>query len=495
MPTEQLPAPAAAEEFAEEDCPRENAVAAKVVKRWVKVVPERVKVLLVAGSPTWDFQYVRSALGRLAEMEVKDVVLDPVYPRLPMTPKEILSQDVIVLFDVPVAALDEKQWDAVLRMAQVTGGSVILVAGDAHLPAEYSRLPSTAAMLPFLPTFRAPWSTWLGPAPAFHFVPAPDAEGVDFLKLPHEPAQAGDRSRRRRRLPPDDGDSSRLRVSPGERDAGEPPPPRRWEELPGCLRFLQLPETRSKDFKPQAQVLLVEEESRLPVLTEMRLGAGRAFFMGFNDTWRWRFKVGGRDQDHFWRELIQHASEDPYFVHDGSLALDVDNVWAHPNGKILVRARITEEEHGPQTAYMLQVLRDHKRISEHPLTPTGPAGGGRFGATLSLPAGEYEIRWTAAGQGHAAHTVTIAVHIGGTSEEELADLSGHPDTLRKLADATGGEFLTLEQVGRLPERLAAAGDARSRYAELPLWDSPYLFALVVGCLGAEWALRKRVGLA
>jgi hypothetical protein len=491
LPTEQLPAPPRAKNAPKKHVPRENAVAAKVVKRWVKVVPERVKVLLVAGSPTWDFQYVRSALGRMAEMEVKDFVLDPVYPRLPMSPREILTQDVIVLFDVPVAALDVKHWDAVQRMAQVAGGSVILVAGDAHLPVEYAKLPSTAAMLPFLPVFQALWKPWLGPVPAYHFVPAPDAEGVDFLKLPTEPTTRP--AVEAAPVPPGDVPPAEP-AAPREGEAAELPA-RRWEELPGCLRFLQLPDIHNKEFKPQARALLVEEESRLPVLTEMRLGAGRAFFMGFNETWRWRYKVGGRDQDHFWRELIQHASEDPYFVHDGPLALDVDNVSAHPNDKIHVRARIIEEEHGPQSAYMLQVLRDHQRISEVPLNLAGPAGGGRYGATLSLPAGEYEIRWTVAGEGHKTHSVAIAVHIGGTSEEELADLAGHPDTLRKLADATGGEFLTLEQVGRLPARLAAAGDARSRYAELPLWDSPYLFALVVGCLGAEWALRKRVGLA
>ena len=155
-------------------------------ERWVKVVPQRMKVMLVAGTPTWDFQYVRGALARLPEMQVKEIVLDPVNPRIWIQPKEILSQDVIVLFDVPVSALDEKHWDAVQRMAQVTGGSVILVAGDAHLPGEYSRFASTAALLPFAATFKPAWSTWPGPAPAFHFVPAPDAETLDFLKLPPE---------------------------------------------------------------------------------------------------------------------------------------------------------------------------------------------------------------------------------------------------------------------------------------------------------------------
>jgi hypothetical protein len=256
-----------------------------------------------------------------------------------------------------------------------------------------------------------------------------------------------------------------------------------------------LPELHdAKSMKSAAHALLVEEVSRLPVLTEMRLGAGRAFFVGLTETWRWRMKVGERDQEHFWRQLIQHASEDPYFAHDGPLALDADKVSAEPGETIHVRARLVEEVPAPQSAYVLQILRDGKVVSEQPLSASQPEGGGRFTANLSLGTGDYEIRWAVADNGKT-HAVKIPVHVGATDEEELADLSGDRRMLRKLAEASGGEFLTLDQVDRLPERLAAVGDARSRYGELALWDSPYLFALVVGCFGAEWALRKRVGLA
>ena len=93
------------------------------------------------------------------------------------------------------------------------------------------------------------------------------------------------------------------------------------------------------------------------------------------------------------------------------------------------------------------------------------------------------------------HTVKMPLHIGATSEAELADLSGDPEMLRKLAQASGGEFLTLDQVDRLPERLSTAGNARSRFAEISLWDGKFLFILVVGCFGIEWGLRKRLGLA
>ena len=52
-----------------------------------------------------------------------------------------------------------------------------------------------------------------------------------------------------------------------------------------------------------------------------------------------------------------------------------------------------------------------------------------------------------------------------------------------------------DQVGTLPDRLTAVADNRPRVTELRLWDSPWLFAFVLACLAAEWALRKRLGLA
>ena len=77
----------------------------------------------------------------------------------------------------------------------------------------------------------------------------------------------------------------------------------------------------------------------------------------------------------------------------------------------------------------------------------------------------------------------------------MADVSGDPELLRRLAEASGGQFLPVEQIGRLPQLIADTTDTRARSVEQSLWDSPYLFVLVVGCFGVEWAMRKRIGLA
>ncbi|MDB5331980.1 MAG: hypothetical protein JWP03_3131 [Phycisphaerales bacterium] len=434
-------------------------------ERRVKVVPERMKVLLVAGSPTWDFRYVRNALARSSEFRVRDIILDPNNPKLPLRGHDITGEDVVVLFDVPVRALDGEQWEQVDRVAAVMGGSVVVVSGDARALADYPLQAKAFALLPYTLRYKPASRVWPGEEPAFHFIPAARADGLDALRFTGE----------------------------GDADAA----PRRWGQLPGFFRFLQLPDPHDlNNWNPAAKPLLLEEESRLPVLTEMRKNAGRVFFLGLDETWRWRYKIGERDQDHFWLQLISYASESPYFAHAGPLALDADKVAALPGELVRVRARVTDDAAGAAASHELAVIHDKRVILTRPWASAGPEGSGRYATTVSLPAGDYTLQWSLPAMGgQPAHAVQMPLHVAATDEAEMANLAGDEAMLHKLADASGGEFFTLDQVNRLPERLAAVANSRSRYAELSLWDSPYLFLLVVGCLAAEWALRKRVGLA
>jgi hypothetical protein len=80
-------------------------------------------------------------------------------------------------------------------------------------------------------------------------------------------------------------------------------------------------------------------------------------------------------------------------------------------------------------------------------------------------------------------------------EAEMADVSTDDSWLRHLAETSGGQFYRLDQIDLLPRRLADIRDDVSRPIEVPLWDGSYLFVLVLGCLAAEWGMRKRYGLA
>lgn len=94
---------------------------------------------------------------------------------------------------------------------------------------------------------------------------------------------------------------------------------------------------------------------------------------------------------------------------------------------------------------------------------------------------------------HAA-PVSDAVH-AQVPNLELADLEPDPSFLARLASNSGGDVLTIPEVGQTWNKTEQYQRAHPDVVEYPLWHSPWLFALVIGCLGAEWGLRKRFGLA
>jgi hypothetical protein len=64
-----------------------------------------------------------------------------------------------------------------------------------------------------------------------------------------------------------------------------------------------------------------------------------------------------------------------------------------------------------------------------------------------------------------------------------------------MAESSGGELLSLDQLPRLGRLLAENRERQAQFIEYPIWDSPYLFVFVLACLSAEWSLRKKFGLA
>ncbi|MGE5608827.1 MAG: hypothetical protein ACM359_06215, partial [Bacillota bacterium] len=374
-----------------------------------------------------------------------------------MTRHDILQQDVILLNDVSRDSLSIEQWDAIRELVTQRGGSVIFIPGIAHLQQDYTgHLLSDLLPHPALAT--PAWRIWPGESPHYHAVPVRSAENLDAFRLD------------------DDPDLSR----------------RRWEQLPGFYRYLAIPE-----LKPNAQVLLRERESREPLLTESRLGTGRVFFLAMNETWRWRYKIGSRDHDRFWLQLLRYAADEPYALASGSMLLDVDKVVAPPGQPIHVRARLNSRQSDLPlpVAIDLSVMQQGQLVRSASLEPAGNASDGRYAAALShLSPGDYELHVTTPSGDYASADLSLPIRIAPNLEPELNDITGDRKFLQRLAEATGGKCLSIEQIGTLPGLLDEARLRQPRSSELPLWNSYYLFLFVLSCLAAEWALRKRLGL-
>ncbi len=258
-----------------------------------------------------------------------------------------------------------------------------------------------------------------------------------------------------------------------------------WASLPPLFGYLSLPVLR-----PTARPLVVERDTHQPVITLMPLASGQVVLVGLDETWRWRFKAGAAPQERIWMQLLTELTEPPYAVKVGALSLDVEKPAIAPDEPVAVRIRriATDGSSAPITPIDLRILQQDGRV----LRQQAPvaAGGGRYTARITgTPPGSYTLEARAGND--AAH---YPLRIVGQYESELENASGDRQALQALADASGGQLLTLEQVRKLPA-LVASTALEPRPVEFELWHSTYLFVFVVACFAAEWAIRKRLGLA
>jgi hypothetical protein len=78
----------------------------------------------------------------------------------------------------------------------------------------------------------------------------------------------------------------------------------------------------------------------------------------------------------------------------------------------------------------------------------------------------------------------------------LEEAQSVPDSLglAQLAQAAGGRSAEARGVGSWAAALPARELARGRRESQHLWESPWVFALIVGALSIEWGWRRRRGL-
>jgi hypothetical protein len=423
--------------------------------RWIKVFSHPARAAVVVGPDPWAAASLRRALEHYPGFDISFQQLASRGDRVTLPVADIAEQDVIVLCDVGVENLSRPQRIALYRYVTDRGGRLILVAGADHVPRGFASIPMTAEFLPYEPSAPATWRIWPGETPALRLVPSRQSLAHPALRL--------------------DDDLERSTA--------------RWHGLSGVFRYMPLLE-----LKPDAVPLLVERASGVAAATEMPLGAGRVIYIGTNETWRWGGSGAEGAYERFWRQLLRYSAGQPYAVTGHGLSLDAEPIAAAPQQRITVRGRLRDDNQTIVQGLELAVLRDGQRIREVSLLPDGDPAAGRFQTTLNgIAAGWYELRLQ-----HPADSsrwIGLPLRVEQSSEAELADLSGDERALRRLAEPTGGGVIALSELPSLPGLVASARDQREQVVQYALWDSPYLFSFVLACLGMEWALRKRFGLA
>ncbi|MBM3459119.1 MAG: hypothetical protein FJX77_11380 [Armatimonadetes bacterium] len=330
-----------------------------------------------------------------------------------------------------------------------------------------------------------------------------------------------------------------LRGSPSERlDALRALEPVRWS--PGQIRDFRLkvteagaahpafdfgrglpPDTVVQKLPGLISATRVEEESALSVVlaratgvaagqpaggNEMAVvayhnyGQGRVVSLVGQGLWRWAFlppalKEYAGCYASFWTQLVRWLILQSDFLPGRDVTLQADR-GSYAVGDT-VRLTAIRRGAGRSALPPVQVTGPDGTVTAVPLTEAAarqPAGAPEWTGTVrARQAGEHIATLTLAGSPAARIVTPFQVHTG---REENLFTAADPDQMLRIAQAGGGELLSLGELPALPERLREAQTLlRSRTAVQPAWDQGWVLAALLCLLSSEWLLRRRWGLS
>ena len=441
----------------------------------VSVLDAEINVLYVDGYPRWEFRYLKQELTRdkTVNLSVLLTSADPGFAqggdepirRFPESMDELLAYDVVLLGDVDPRQFSDFQLQLVQEFVADKGGGFGLIAGPRYSPQAYVGTP-IEQLLP---------------------VDSREVESFAF---------AG-------------GDGGA--ITEGYRPVLTP-----LARRLGMFRFFADRETnqafvendlqrlfwfaRGVTAKPGvAQVLAVHPEAQnaagrpTPLLVLGRYGAGRTFFSGVDDTWRWRYYTGEGVFNTYWvqtlrwlargrklgqRRLAFDATRPTYALGE-QVGLTLRLLDGGLLGQFGDRIPVTLKDSGGVAVRQVTLLRDEAEPDTFAATFPADRPGTYVAEVAAVPGGPPAT---------AALQVTVpAVEL----EEPQIDL----ENLGRIAQETGGQTLSLAEArAALPGLLPSAAREVPVITERALWDAPLAMALFVTLITAEWLARKKFGM-
>jgi hypothetical protein len=451
----------------------------------VKVVRQKIRVLLLAGFPSSEFQFLRAALLRDEKIEFASWLqsADDKYEhqghrpirRLPANQEELNYFDVLILADPDPRRFAPEWSDMITRFVGDAGGGLIYVAGE---------LQSKSLFNPAL-------ADGAGPAPS-------DTSWTKVLPVVVDPGlyqstaevQLSSRDTWTLELTPAGLSDAVFRF-----DADNSKNRDILTSLPGM--YWHFPVTRAK---PGATVLARHGDPRMQnnfgrhVLIAMQLyGPGRTVFVGCDSTYRWRY-LHEEYFDGFWARLVDRVGRSKVLGGRFPFTLATDKTTYRVGDRVNLRAQFIE---ATDMASSLGSLTGEVEVGDQtPLSITlDPAPGDASAFEASFPAasaGAYTVRVVPAIQGEMeggprAATLNFRVE---PPRQELDQPSLDRGLLDALARESKGAAFSLADARDLPGAIKIRQVTRTLELRNEIWDAPLLFGGVMLLLTIEWVLRK-----
>lgn len=443
----------------------------------VQVLDQKLRILLIAGGPSWDYRMVRTLLTRDATVDLSCWLQSlsanlrqdgtTTIDHLPVTPAELFVYDGILMMDANPEEFTDP-WLVLLHdFVSKHGGGLFWMAGPSYTEQAMTqtRAGGIREMLPVR------WQDAVSLAPA-------GQRSVWTKEWPLRVRGAG-------------ADHPMLSLSTDPRQSLA-----LWGSMPGVFWYYPV-----NGAAPGAQVLiehadpgLKSGEEGMPLLIEGQFGAGRVVWMGFAETWRWR-RNGEEQFNRFWIQAVRELAAGRALQGKSRGQISTDRERYSLGDSVRVTVRLFDAAYRPLVAPLVKA-----RVA---------SSGGESGQDIELPAvagreGVYAGSFTARNLGPNEIQLATPDAGGAVSERltraftvelpniEFAEPQLNRGLLKLLATESGGACLNLDQLQDLSRRIPDRRESMvTRSKPVDLWDTWRVLMVLVALLGLEWAVRKR----
>jgi hypothetical protein len=449
----------------------------------IKVVRQRIRVLVIAGSPSPEVQFLRNALLRdpvvdlscwlqSASENYEQVGHRPVR-RLPSTPQELSYFDVLVLIDPNVKKLGSG-WDEMMtKFVGDSGGGLIYVAGELYTNKLFESVKSDSNV--------ESGDAWLSTLPVV--LEAGLYQSSVDVRL-------NARDTWNIELTADGTEDPIFHFSQDKIKNKEI-----LASLPGMYWYF--PVTRAK---PGATVLAQHGDQRMhnqfgrhALMAMQRYGPGRTVFIGFDATYRWRY-LHEHYFDGFWSRLIDRVGRAKVLGGRYPFTLSTDKNVYRTGDRVTLRVQLTgtPEEMASVGTLQCEVEVPGDEPMSYDLEPNQEQTGLLETSFTVDKGGAYVIHVSSSTQAERDPSIrpaTLPLRVEPPRQETDKPGTNRP-LLEDLAKASGGRVFTPADAKEIPSGFSIKEVERLIQYREELWDAPLGLILIVTLLTVEWVLRK-----
>jgi hypothetical protein len=444
-------------------------------KQRLKVVDNKIKVLLIEQKPRWEFKYIETLLYRDRRVDLKSILFEgdpgiskgeksPYLAEFPAKKEDLLAYDLVILGDVDPAKIKPEQFEQLREFVSKFGGALIVLGGSAYMPEAYHKTP-LEDMLPI------------------------ELSGVSDLGV----SSVNDKPIHLE-LTPAGKTSPMMRVAETDEESAQ-----RWTNFPPVY-FL----ARVGRAKPAAEVLVVDGEeghklgaAKPAAIASQQYGMGQVLFIGTDNLWRWRKNAGDYFHARLWGQMVQRMAMSHLLGASKRTQLLTDKETYNAGDRVTVYARLFDETFKPVTDPTIKgfYLQGSEAVTA-PVRNPGPTGTAIPLRMMPDQPGMYRGEFIASAPGNCQFYVERdpATRRPFTVKEgtpELGQTAMNESLLREMASVSGGAFFREEDLSKLVDTISHKSEKIQTTSEVEIWSSPICFLLMLAAVSGEWILRKR----